>query len=93
MSILNVKQARIWLGEKLGRRGPVSGRTMKALIAQGLPVGLIGESPFLNPAAMELWLEERAGLPLDSYLTPPTAPIKVAGPTPRRRGRPRKHVD
>jgi hypothetical protein len=92
VAILNIKQARIWLGEKLGRRGPVSGRTMKTLIDQGLPVGLIGESPFLNPAAMELWLEERAGLPLASYPTPTPAPRNVAAPA-RRRGRPRKHVD
>ena len=93
MAILNIKQSRIWLGEQLGRRGPVSGRTMKTLIDQGLPVGLIGESSFLNTSAMELWLEERAGMSMTSRATHPPAPSKDAATAPRRRGRPRKHVD
>ena len=89
----NAKQTRTRLGETLGRRGPLSGRSLRTLINPGLPVGLIGEPPFHNAAVMELCLEALAGLPLASLLTPSTVPLKVAAPAPRRRGRPRKHVD
>jgi hypothetical protein len=92
MPVLNISTARKWLGELLGRPGPISGRTWRALVDQGLPVGLIGQSPFVNTQAIELWLEERAGLPLASYPTPTPTPRNVAAPA-RRRGRPRKHVD
>lgn len=85
MGVLNIQAARKWLGELLDRPGPVSPKTWKGMVDQGLPVGLIAGSPFISTEAVKAWLEARAGLPLASAPMPTNA-------GPRRRGRPRKNA-
>jgi len=82
VAILNIQAAQAWIGELLHRSGPVSGRTWRGMVEQGLPVGLIAGSRFVSTDAVMAWLEARAGLPLAS------APLPTQ--TPRRRGRPTK---
>lgn len=92
MAILNIQAARKWLGEVLQRTGPVSGRTWKGMIDQGLPVGQIAGSPFISTDAVTAWLEARAGLPLASAPMPTRAVKQAAIRTPPRpRGRPKKN--
>lgn len=92
MAILNIQAARKWLGEVLQRTGPVSGRTWRGMVDQGLPVGQIAGSPFISTDAVTAWLEARAGLPLSSAPMPSqSARQGVARTPPRPRGRPRKN--
>lgn len=92
MAILTIKGARKWLGEVLKRKGPVSGRTWKGMVDQGLPVGQIAGSPFISTDAVTAWLEARAGLPLASAPMPSqSAGHGVVRTPPRPRGRPRKN--
>ncbi len=86
MGILNIQAARKWLGEMLHRRGPVSPKTWRGMVDQGLPVGLIAGSQFISTEAVEAWLEARAGLPLAS------APMPTISGSRRQRGRPRKNA-
>lgn len=90
MAILNIKAARKWLGELLQRSGPITPRTWRGMVDQGLPIGLIGGAPFVSTEAVEAWLEARAGLPLSHSPMPiqVTRPSNVA--TQRRVGRPKK---
>lgn len=91
MAILNIQAARKWLGEVLQRTGPVSGRTWRGMVDQGLPVGQIAGSPFISTDAVTAWLEARAGLPLASAPMPSqSARQGVVRTSPRPRGRPRK---
>lgn len=85
MGVLKIQAARKWLGELLDRPGPISPKTWRGMVDQGLPVGLIAGSPFVSTEAVEAWLEARAGLPLASTPMP-------TSPGPRRRGRPRKNA-
>ena len=92
MAILNIQAARKWLGEVLRRRGPVSGKTWRGMVDQGLPVGQIGKSLFISTEAVKDWLEARAGMPLAAAPMPtPAARQGVARTPPRPRGRPRKN--
>lgn len=89
MAVLNIREGRKWLGELLQRTGPISPRTWRGMVDQGLPVGLIGGAPFISTDAVLTWLEARAGLPLASAPLP-TIPSRTV-PSGRRPGRPRKH--
>jgi len=92
MTVLNIQAARAWLGDLLKRRGPVSARTWRGMVDQGLPVGSIAGSPIVSTDAVEAWLESRAGLPLVTAPMPTqTARPGVVRTPPRPRGRPRKN--
>lgn len=92
MAILNIQSAKAWIGELLQRPGPVSGKTWRGMVDQGLPVGLIAGSPFVSTEAVEAWLETRAGLPLASSPMTTQATHRAAPPAAKRgRGRPRKN--
>lgn len=92
MAILKILAARKWLGEVLKRRGPVSAKTWRGMVDQGLPVGQIAGSLFISTDAVTAWLEARAGLPLASAPMPSqSARQGVARTPPRPRGRPRKN--
>ena len=100
--ILTIRKTREWLGARLGRRGPVSDATWRQLCDQGLPVGLIGSTPYCSTEAIDAWLELRASQPelnggvAPGYLRRGYAASTVKprpSPAPeakRRRGRPRK---
>lgn len=92
MAILNIKAAKAWIGELLQRSGPVTGKTWRGMVDQGLPVGLIGGSSFISTDAVLAWLEARAGLPLASAPMPTQANRgRATRPTSRPPGRPRKN--
>jgi len=90
MSIMNIQEGKRWVASKLGRPN-VSDKTWRKLVDQGLPVGLLAGSKFVSTAAVEAWLEEQAGLPIPSVTA--ATPKAAISSAPRRRGRPRKHVD
>ena len=90
MTIKNIQDGKQWLGAKLGRTN-VSDKTWRKLKDQGLPVGLLAGSQFISTEAVEAWLEAQAGSPM--VPTPSSSTRAVPSPAPRRRGRPRKHVD
>lgn len=92
MPVLNIQAARAWLGDLLKRRGPVSAKTWRGMVEQGLPVGSVAGSPIVSTAAVETWLEMRAGLPLTSAPMP-TVAVKLGTirTPPRPRGRPKKN--
>ena len=94
MAILNIQAARAWVGDLLNRRGPVSPRTWRGMVDQGLPVGSIAGSPFVSTEAVQAWLESRAGLPLASSPMTSQATRRVVAPAAQRgRGRPRKNSE
>lgn len=94
MTVLNIQAARAWLGDLLKRRGPVSARTWRGMVDQGLPVGSIAGSPIVSTDAVEAWLESRAGLPLASSPMTIRVTSRMEAPAVRRgRGRPRKNSE
>ena len=91
MAILNIKGARKFVGELLGRPGPISPKMWQGMVDQGLPVGLISGSRYITTDALQAWLESRAGLPLASSPMTTQATRRAAAPVPRRpSGRPKK---
>lgn len=82
MGLLNIQEARKWLGEVLHRTGPVSARTWRGMVDQGLPIGRIAGSPIISTDAVLAWLEVRASMPITSLST-------TTGGSPRRPGRPK----
>ncbi len=92
MAIMNIQAARKWLGGLLYRKGPISPRTWRGMVDQGLPVGLIAGSAFVSTEAVEVWLEARAGLPLASRPMSSSGMRQSQGAGRRGPGRPKKHV-
>lgn len=91
MAILNIKGGREYVGKTLHRKGPVSEKTWKRLLAQGLPIGLAGDSPVVSTEAIDRWFERVADPTLDAGLGVARADSEpVPTTTPRKRGRPRK---
>ena len=91
MAILNIKGARKFVGELLGRPSPISPRMWQGMVDQGLPVGLIAGCRYISTETLQAWLESRVGLPLASSPMAPQATRRVVAPTHRRpRGRPKK---
>ena len=94
MAVLNIQAARAWLGDLLKRRGPVSPRTWRGMVDQGLPVGSIAGSPIVSTEAVQVWLESRAGLSLASSPMTIQVTSRMVAPAVRRgRGRPRKNPE
>ena len=91
MAILTIQAARAWLGELLRRSGPVSGRTWRGMVDQGLPVGLVAGSPIVSTEAVTAWLEARAGMPLVSTPMPTQVVCRVPNGARRGPGRPKKY--
>ena len=91
MAVLNIQTCRAWLGDLLKRKGPISPKTWRGMVDQGMPVGSIAGSPFVSTEAVEAWLESRAGQPLASAPMPTLAGRRTLGPAAKRgRGRPKK---
>ena len=90
MAIKNHKDGRAWIGEELGRGGPVSEKTWARFMEQGMPHGTVGESPVICTIAVGEWLRLRA----TGTTTGGEGKDSAKGPestAPRKRGRPRKH--
>jgi len=88
VAILNIQDAREWLGRRLGQKGPVSQKRWKKLKKQGLPIGAIGDAPTVETDELERWLIQQAGQGRPSPKV--TASSSSQPPEKRKRGRPRK---
>jgi hypothetical protein len=87
MAFLNTLGVRTWLGELLGRSGPISELTLGQYWEQGMPKGELGSMPLYSTEAVLEWLDKRARGGVAA-----TTGVPETAPKPKRpRGRPRKH--
>jgi len=91
MTFLNIGAARVWLGGLLNRKGPISCKTWRGMIEQGMPVGSIAGSKMISTDAVQAWLDSRIGLPLESSPMSHKGSSRTEPPAVRRgRGRPKR---
>ena len=91
MAFLNIGAARAWLGDLLNRRGPISSKTWRGMIDQGMPIGSIAGSKMISTDAVQAWIDSRIGLPVASSPMSHQGTSRTEAPAVRRgRGRPKK---